>query len=92
MSNTEIEHAIVGALMDIQTMSGRELVEIKSTTRPIGDLPGFDSLNGVEATIEIGVRLDFEVPPDVNLFVDESGNAASTVTDIVDRVCGLVGK
>ena len=92
MIKSDIEKAIVGALAEIQAISGRELAEIEGTTRPIGDLPGFDSLNGVEATIEIGVRLGFEVPPDVNLFIEKNRHVAATVNDIVDRVCDLVAK
>ena len=64
MTQTEIEQILIELIKNIQVMSGRPDVVIDASTRPIGDLDEFDSLNAVELTVEFADRLKFE--PDSN--------------------------
>lgn len=87
MDADQVTKVVIEVLTELQEMSGREAIPISSSTCPIGDLDGFDSLNGVEATVELSERLGFDVPA-INAFVDETGTKALTVAEIAAGICG----
>lgn len=89
MDKAKVVNVITEVLTELQSISGRKLVPISGTTCPIGDLDGFDSLNGVEATVELSDRLGIDLPS-VNGFVNEQGTKALTVSEIADRICKLI--
>ena len=87
MTSTEARDRIVKAIAQIQENSGRELPEkISGRTKPIGDLDGFDSLNGLELSVVLAI--EFDIDPGENLCVSDDGRRALTVNEIVARVCG----
>ncbi len=71
MTQSEIEKMLIEVVCHIQEISGRKKVEVTTDTSPVLDMPGFDSLNGVESTIEMSGRLKKDVPFN-NVFVDEA--------------------
>lgn len=86
MTRQEIEGAVIRALISIQAdESGRELVPIGPDTRPIAELPGFDTLNGVEATLLLERALGRELGTD-QLFVSADGRRALPVSEVVERL------
>jgi len=86
MKKTEAVKVVVDVLKSVQKISGREIGEITGSTCPIGDLDGFDSLSGVEASAVLSGRLGFELPG-VNAFVNEKGANALSVNQIADAIC-----
>ena len=86
MKKPEAVKVVIDVLTSVQKVSGREVGEITSSTCPIGDLDGFDSLNGVEASALLSDRIGFELPG-VNAFVNEKGTNALSVNQIADAVC-----
>lgn len=48
---------VFDVLADIQKASGRGWTPLTEDDRPIGALEGFDSLNGLEATVQLEQRL-----------------------------------
>ena len=86
MYKKEIRAAVIGVVREIQEMSGRELTSVTPETRPVGDLPGFDSLNGIEGTIMLSERLGISIPLDVNVFLNEQGDRVLAVEEICERV------
>jgi acyl carrier protein len=88
MEKAEAVRVVVEVLTDIQTISGHAAPRISGSTFPIGDLDQFDSLNGVEATVELSDRLGIDLPG-VNAFVNEDGTKALTVSEIADGICKL---
>jgi acyl carrier protein len=89
MSFETVQQAIIEVLTEIQTISGREVVPMSGATCAIGDLPGFDSLNGIEATLEISTKLGYDFPVD-NLLIDDAAARALTIGEIAQRVCQLL--
>ena len=90
MVASEVRVKVIGVLQEIQTLSGRGNSPITSQTRPIGDLEGFDSLNGEEATVLLEAELGCELKE--NVFITENGRRrALTVDEIVSRLCHLLG-
>ena len=90
MEPEAVERVIIEVLVDIQASSGRANAPIDGETKPIGDLPGFDSLSGLEATVELAARLGCAIPDDVNLFVHERGTRALRVREIAQRLHELM--
>ena len=90
MNNAEAIRIVADVLAEIQSISGRVQQPIREDTRPIGDLDQFDSLNGVEATVELSDRLGVDLWA-VNAFVNESGSKALTVSEIAGGICRLIG-
>ena len=86
MKKEEVIKSVIQVLGQLQRDSGRKATSISSSTCPIGDLDQFDSLNGVEATVEIADKLGVELPG-ISVFVDESGTRALSVSEIADVVC-----
>jgi len=69
MNQTEIERMLIAVVCELQQLSGREIVTVSSKTRPVLDMPGFDSLNGVEATVGALDRLNLDLDFN-NVFVE----------------------
>lgn len=73
MTQSEIETVLISVVRELQALSGRVEVNVTKDTCPLNDMPGFDSLNGVEATIEVVDRLKIKIE-DNDIFA-ENGNA-----------------
>lgn len=91
MTSSDIVRAIVEVLGTVQVNSGRSQSIIDGNTCPIGDLDGFDSLNAVEATVELGDRLGLDIPC-TNAFINEKGTEARKVGEVADYICDLASK
>ena len=70
MEKSEIEKALIKIVSDLQILSGREEVAVTEDTTPLEDLPDFDSLNGVEATVDVLEQLGLDVDFN-NVFVKD---------------------
>ena len=86
MTRQQAEAAVIGAIVEIQEMSGRECLNIGANTKPIGDVPEFDSLNAFEATVEVAARLRMEIPNEANIFINEAGDRVLSVREIAGRL------
>lgn len=91
MDEKEVMGKIIAAVKQVQEASGRPVGDISPTTRPIGDVPGFDSLNGVEASVILSESLGHELPADYNTFVSKDGRRALSVSEITDNLCEIIG-
>ena len=89
MNRDEVVNVLLDVLSTIQQNSGRNCVSINENMCPIGNLDGFDSLNGVEATVELVDRLGVEISG-VSIFVNESGTNALSVSQVVERLSAAI--
>lgn len=83
MTSPEVEACLIQILHELQELSGRSTGELTNQTRPIGDLPDFDSLNGVEATVLAEERLGVEIRAN-NVFVRD--NIVLCVAEAAERI------
>lgn len=90
MDKETVTQQVVQAVAQVQEASGRAARGIGPLTKPIGDAPGFDSLNGVEVTVSLSQSLGYELPDD-NLFVSQDGKRALSISEIADNVCKAIG-
>lgn len=92
MTTDEIQSILVAVLHDVQTLSGRPSVPLPPSAKPIGDLQGFDSLTGVEATVMVEEKLGCGELKVESIFVSEDGKRALTVKEIAERISKLLTK
>jgi hypothetical protein len=62
---------LMGVLLQLQVDGGHPLVDMNEDTCPLNDIPGFDSLTAIEATVELGGRLERDLPVE-NIFNSEN--------------------
>jgi acyl carrier protein len=89
MDQNAVEHALIKIVCDLQKLSGRDEVPVSASTRPISDMPGFDSLNGVEATVDILDQLKIEADFN-NVFAEE--DRSLTIKEAATRLCNTAVK
>jgi acyl carrier protein len=83
MTKSELEVLLIELVCTLQKISGREPVAIDANTKPVLDVPGFDSLNGVEVTVEVTDRLKIETDFN-NVLVDD--DRALTIAQAAERL------
>ena len=86
MNQSNILDQVIEVVRQVQEASGRAVGDIRPDTRPVGDIDGFDSLSGVEASALLSEALGFEVSD--NAFVSEHGRGALSVNEIAGNVNG----
>lgn len=88
MNGRDIERAIIEVLTEIQTLSGAEHPKMDGSTCPLHDLPQFDSHLALLATVELCARLEYEIPRDVNVFVDE--DRPRRIAEISEAISAMI--
>ena len=74
---------VIGLLVKIQKISGRKVLKIDKEMVPIGGLPGFDSLNGLELTLMLPDKVAWSGK---SLCVSDDGKRALSVKEMVERL------
>lgn len=89
MDANAVRSALVEVLQNIQTASGLECPAITGTTKPIEELPKFDSKIWPVAIGILGVKLGITIANDINIFRREKTTIALTVDEAVAIVVAL---
>src|SRR5689334_4688994 len=89
MDAKTIRSALVEVLQNIQTASGLACPAISGTTKPIEELPKFDSKIWPVAIGMLGAKLGVLIANDVNIFRREKTATALTVDEAVAIVVAL---
>jgi hypothetical protein len=87
MNRKQIYDLVVETLEFIQGLGETDTININEDIVPIGQLPGFDSLNGVEFSMMISEHIPME--KGIRLCVSDDGKKALSVRQIVDRIIKL---
>jgi hypothetical protein len=88
MNLKNIQSIVLEVLQEVQTLSGRRWIGLGPSAKPIGQLDGFDSQNGLEATAMIEKKLGCKIAPD-SIFVSEDGKRVLTVREATERIARL---
>ncbi len=89
LTRGKILEKLANALLEAQQDVTDSPEEITESTRPIGDLQGFDSLASVAVTLHCLVDLGFEkLPSFPSLFIGTRNNVL-TVGQVADRIMAL---
>lgn len=85
-----IHTTLVDVLQTIQATTELECPPLKGKTKPLDELPEFDSKIWPVAIGLIGMRLGISIPADENIFCESATSTALTIDQIVARVFKMV--
>lgn len=80
---------LIELLYELQKRSGHPEVELTFDSRPLTDLPEFDSLSGIEVVLDFEERLGVEIEGE-GLFVAKDGGDPLCIRDMAKIVCEKV--
>jgi acyl carrier protein len=80
----KIRSKLIEVITDIQNKSGHPITTIDDDTCPVEELPGFDSLNTIEAITIISIQLNLEIESEI-MFQKENGHNP-TIREIARRI------
>ena len=89
MDPTTVTESLITVLNQIQAASGLACPSLTGATKPVDDIPGFDSKVWPVATTIVSTELGAPIPNDVNIFVDDQAQPRS-IDQIVDHLCALL--
>ena len=84
MTYAEAEELVIRIVLEIQEFGGHETIRVNKRTVPIGGLPGFDSLNGVELAAMVDAEVEIGVVG--NLCASQDGKRALSIGEIANRI------
>ena len=90
MSKSEVAKVLRNVISDCLHRSGREVPEIGSDMKIIDGFPGFDSLCGLEATIELELRLGVGLEDNVFIKEVQGRPRARTFGEVVNALLAIV--
>ncbi|MEK4031695.1 hypothetical protein WOA01_01260 [Methylocystis sp. IM2] len=92
MDSAALKETLIAVLGQIQADSGLECPPLTGATKPIENLPKFDSKVWPVATTIIATETGATIPNDVNIFVDETTKLPRSIDEIAAFVCELLKK
>ena len=90
MTYAEVVKLVIRIVLEIQEISGRKTIRVTKETVPIGGIPGFDSLNGVELASMVDAEIN--VGAVGNLCASQDGKRALSVGEIANRILEITSE
>ena len=90
MDPTALKGKLIAVLGQIQADSGLECPPLTGATKPVEDLPKFDSKVWPIATTILATEIDATIPNDVNIFIDETTKLPRSIDETAIFVCDLL--
>jgi hypothetical protein len=92
MDAATLKEKLIAVIGQIQANSGLECPPLTGATKPIDDVPKFDSKIWPVATTILSAEIGSPIPNDVNIFVDETTKAPRSIDETTAFVCELLKK
>lgn len=92
LTENDVKNALISVLQSIQIDSGLECPVITGSTKPLEQLPEFDSKIWPVATGLLASKLGIQIPNDVNIFSKEKTCTPITVDETVALVMEISKK
>lgn len=92
MDSTKLKEKLIGILHKIQADSGLECPPLTGDTKPIEDLPEFDSMVWPVAISILASEIDATIPNHVNIFADDTSKLSRSINETAVFVCDLLSK
>ena len=92
MDPAALKGELIAVLGQIQTDSGLECPPLTGATKPVENLPEFDSKVWPVAITILATEIGVTIPNDVNIFVDERTKLPCSIDDTAIFVSDLLKK
>ena len=92
MDAATLKEKLIAVLVQIQADSGLECPPLTGATKPVENIPKFDSKVWPVATTILSTEIGAAIPNDVNIFVDETTKLPLSIDETAAFVCELLKK
>jgi hypothetical protein len=92
MDPATLKAKLIIVLGQIQADSGLECPPLTGATKPIDNIPKFDSKIWPVAATILSTEIGAPIPNDVNIFIDETTKLARSIDETAAFVCELLKK
>jgi hypothetical protein len=92
MDPTTVKEKLIAVLGQIQVDSGLECPPLTGATKPVGNIPKFDSKVWPVATTILATEIGARIPNDVNIFIDDATKLPRSIDETSTFVCELLKK
>lgn len=92
MDPTTLKETLIAVLGQIQADSGLECPPLTGATKPVENLPKFDSKVWPAATSILASEIGMKIPDAVNIFVDETTKLPHSIDETAVVICDLLKK
>jgi hypothetical protein len=90
MDPAVLKEKLITVLGQIQADSGLECPSLTGATKPVENLPKFDSKVWPVATTILATEIGETIPNDVNIFVDETTKLPRSIDETAVFVCEML--
>lgn len=90
MDPATLKEKLIAVLRQIQVDSGLECPPLTGATKPVDNIPKFDSKVWPVATTILSTEIGAAIPNDVNIFVDETTKLSRSIDETAAFVCELL--
>jgi hypothetical protein len=90
MDPAAMKEKLIAILTQIQADSGLECPPLTGATKPVDNIPKFDSKVWPVATTILSGEIGSSIPNDVNIFVDETTKLPRSIDEMAVFVCELL--
>ncbi len=90
MDPAAMKEKLIAVLSQIQADSGLECPPLTGATKPVDNIPKFDSKVWPVATTILSSEIGASIPNDVNIFVDETTKLPRSIDETAVFVCELL--
>jgi hypothetical protein len=90
MDQTDVKNQLIAVLEQVQTISGEACPTLEGSLKPVESLPKFDSKVWPVAAGMLAAAIGEHIPPETNIFVDETTKQALTINQTVALVCLII--
>ena len=92
MDPATVKEKLIVVFKQIQDDSGLDCPPLTGDTKPVEDLPAFDSKVWPVATTILATEIGATIPNDVNIFVEERTKLPRSIDEITIVVCDMPNK
>ena len=92
MGQETLKQKLIAVLTEIQAASGLPCPPMTDATKPVGDIPKFDSKIWPVATTILATEIGASIPNDVNIFIDPATKRPRSIDETVLFLCELLKK
>jgi hypothetical protein len=92
MDPATLKEKLIAVLGQIQIDSGLECPPLTGATKPVDNIPKFDSKIWPVATTILSTEIGAPIPNDVNIFIDETTKLPRSIDETAAFVCELLKK
>ncbi len=92
MDHDTLKEKLIAVLGQIQADSGLECPALTGATKPVENIPKFDSKVWPVATTILATEIGVTISNDLNIFVDNATKLPRCIDEIAAFVCDLLRK